>query len=55
MIPDAGANVTLAPGDVAGAPVRPGGHLHLSGYTLLRPESRDGGARRACVRPRPPG
>jgi sugar/nucleoside kinase (ribokinase family) len=33
MIADRGANLALRPGDVP-APVR-GGHLHLSGYTLL--------------------
>jgi sugar/nucleoside kinase (ribokinase family) len=36
MLPDAGANAALEPGDVAGAPFAAGAHLHLAGYTLLR-------------------
>jgi sugar/nucleoside kinase (ribokinase family) len=43
MLPDAGANETLAPEHVPTRPFRPGAHLHLSGYTLLNPGSRDGG------------
>ena len=43
MLPDAGANATLAPDHVPQRPFRPGGHLHLSGYTLLNPGSRDAG------------
>jgi ribokinase len=33
MLADRGANLALQPGDVPALP--PGGHLHLSGYTLL--------------------
>ncbi|HEX2771685.1 MAG TPA: carbohydrate kinase family protein [Micromonosporaceae bacterium] len=33
MLADRGANLALEPGDVP--PLPPGGHLHLSGYTLL--------------------
>ena len=43
MLPDAGANGTLTPDHVPQRPFRPGGHLHLSGYTLLNPGSRDAG------------
>jgi sugar/nucleoside kinase (ribokinase family) len=43
MLPDAGANATLAPDHVPQRPFRPGGHLHLSGYTLLNPGSREAG------------
>ena len=43
MLPDAGANATLSPDHVPQRPFRPGGHLHLSGYTLLNPGSRDAG------------
>jgi sugar/nucleoside kinase (ribokinase family) len=43
MLPDPGANDVLVPGDLVGALFRPGGHLHLSGYTLLRDGSRDAG------------
>jgi sugar/nucleoside kinase (ribokinase family) len=43
MLPDAGANATLAPEHVPERPFRPGAHLHLSGYTLLNPGSRDAG------------
>ena len=42
MLPDAGANATLAPGDLPAEAFRPGAHLHLSGYPLLHPEARDG-------------
>ncbi|HEY4629699.1 MAG TPA: PfkB family carbohydrate kinase [Blastococcus sp.] len=41
MLADRGANLALRPDDVP-APV-PGGHLHLSGYTLLDPGPRAGG------------
>ncbi|MGY1641010.1 carbohydrate kinase family protein [Geodermatophilus sp. SYSU D00703] len=41
MLADRGANLALLPGDVP-APVR-GGHLHLSGYTLLDPRPRPAG------------
>ncbi|MGY1711574.1 carbohydrate kinase family protein [Geodermatophilus sp. SYSU D00758] len=41
MLADRGANLALEPADVP-CPV-PGGHLHLSGYTLLDPRSRPAG------------
>ncbi|MGY1593272.1 carbohydrate kinase family protein [Geodermatophilus sp. SYSU D00708] len=41
MLADRGANLALRPEDVP-APV-PGGHLHLSGYTLLDPRPRAAG------------
>ena len=41
MLADRGANLALRPDDVP-AP-RPGGHLHLSGYTLLDPGPRGAG------------
>ncbi len=40
MLPDAGANAALAPEDLPAGAFRPGGHLHVSGYALLRPGSR---------------
>lgn len=43
MLPDAGANATLASEHLPRAPFRPGAHLHLSGYTLLHDGSRDAG------------
>jgi len=43
MLPDPGANDVLVPGDLIGSLFRPGRHLHLSGYTLLRDGSRDAG------------
>lgn len=43
MLPDAGANSTLAPDDLPLDLFRPGSHLHLSGYTLLNEGSRDAG------------
>ncbi len=43
MLPDPGANSTLLPADVPPTAFRPGGHLHLSGYTLLNPDSREAG------------
>jgi len=43
MLPDPGANDALVPGDLVGSLFRPGRHLHLSGYTLLRGGSRDAG------------
>jgi sugar/nucleoside kinase (ribokinase family) len=43
MLPDAGANSTLLPADVPPTVFRPGTHLHLSGYTLLNPGSREAG------------
>ncbi|MCU1668087.1 MAG: Ribokinase [Blastococcus sp.] len=41
MLADRGANLALRPADVPAPPA--GAHLHLSGYTLLDPESRDAG------------
>jgi sugar/nucleoside kinase (ribokinase family) len=43
MLPDSGANTTLAPEHLPEQPFRPGAHLHLSGYTLLNEGSRDAG------------
>ena len=43
MLPDGGANATLLPADVPPTAFRPGGHLHLSGYTLLSTGSREAG------------
>ncbi|MGY1703355.1 carbohydrate kinase family protein [Geodermatophilus sp. SYSU D00697] len=41
MLADRGANLALQPGDVP--PPARGGHLHLSGYTLLDPRPRPAG------------
>jgi ribokinase len=41
MLADRGANLDLRPDDVP--PAVPGGHLHLSGYTLLDPRPRAAG------------
>jgi ribokinase len=41
MLADRGANLALEPADVP--PLPPGGHLHLSGYTLLDPGPRTAG------------
>jgi sugar/nucleoside kinase (ribokinase family) len=41
MLADRGANLALRPEDVPAPP--PGGHLHLSGYTLLDPGPRAAG------------
>lgn len=43
MVPDAGANAGLRPGDLDDDLFRPGWHLHLSGYTLLVDGSRMAG------------
>jgi ribokinase len=40
MLTDPGANALLAAGDLPRDAFLPGGHLHLSGYSLLRPGSR---------------
>lgn len=40
MLPDAGANATLSPADLPRGIFVTGAHLHLSGYTLLRPSTR---------------
>lgn len=42
MLPDAGANSGLAPADVRDLP-RTARHLHVSGYTILNPGSREAG------------
>jgi sugar/nucleoside kinase (ribokinase family) len=43
MLPDPGANEALSPEDLPGELFYPGRHLHLSGYTLLRPGSQAAG------------
>lgn len=40
MLPDAGTNEDLVEDDLPEDALQGGGHLHLSGYTLLRPGSR---------------
>ncbi len=40
MLTDPGANARLAAADLPRDAFRPGGHLHLSGYALMRPGSR---------------
>lgn len=41
MLPDAGANDCLRPEHLPVDEFRPGRHLHVTGYSLLRPGSRD--------------
>jgi sugar/nucleoside kinase (ribokinase family) len=41
MLPDTGANATLDVTDLPEDAFRPSAHLHLSGYPLLHPESRE--------------
>ncbi len=43
MVPDPGANEALSAADLPADVFRPGAHLHLSGYTLLRAGSRGAG------------
>ena len=43
MVPDAGANASLRAEHLPREVFRSGAHLHLSGYTLLRPTSRAAG------------
>lgn len=43
MVPDAGANEALSGDDLPYDVFTAGAHLHLSGYTLLRPGSREAG------------
>jgi sugar/nucleoside kinase (ribokinase family) len=43
MVPDPGANEALTADDLPAEVFGPGAHLHLSGYTLLRPSSREAG------------
>jgi len=45
MLPDAGANAALAPGDLPAGAFTADAHLHLAGYTLLR----DGPPREAAL------
>jgi sugar/nucleoside kinase (ribokinase family) len=45
MLPDAGANAALSPADLPAGRFVPGAHLHLVGYALLRPGSRDAALR----------
>jgi ribokinase len=40
MLPDAGANAHLSPDHLPRPAFVSGGHLHLSGYTLIRPSTR---------------
>jgi sugar/nucleoside kinase (ribokinase family) len=51
MAPDAGANDAVSEGDLADELLTEGGHLHVSGYALLRPGSRSA-ARAAIARAR---
>ncbi len=43
MLPDAGANSALSPADLPVGRLREAAHVHVSGYTLLNPGSRDAG------------
>ena len=52
MLTDPGANARLDAGDLPGDLIRPGGHLHVSGYALLRPGSRPRRRGRPGRRPR---
>ena len=49
MLPDAGANSTLTPDDLPLDDIRRAGRVHLSGYTLLNPGSRDTGTTALAV------
>jgi sugar/nucleoside kinase (ribokinase family) len=40
MLPDPGANASLAPADVPDSVLAAGGHLHVTGYSLVRPGPR---------------
>jgi sugar/nucleoside kinase (ribokinase family) len=40
MVPDPGANLALVAADVPDSLLAGGGHLHLTGYSLVRPEPR---------------
>ena len=44
MLPDVGANTSLAAADLPSRAFRPGAHLHLSGYTLLHGGSHEAGS-----------
>lgn len=54
MLPDAGANTLLTPGDLLSDAFTGNGHLHMSGYTLLRPATREAGIA-ACLLARAAG
>jgi sugar/nucleoside kinase (ribokinase family) len=54
MLPDPGANDGLASQDLSAELLVGGGHLHVAGYALLRPGSREG-ARGAIARARAAG
>jgi ribokinase len=54
MLPDAGANDGLQPGDLPDDVLKPGGHLHVVGYALLREGSREA-ARAAIARAKSAG
>lgn len=41
MLPDPGANLDLRPDDLACEAWSPSDHVHVSGYTLMRPRARD--------------
>jgi sugar/nucleoside kinase (ribokinase family) len=41
MLPDPGANLDLRPDDLACEAWSPRDHIHVSGYTLMRPRARD--------------
>ncbi len=43
MLPDPAANASFAAGSVPAGTWHAGGHFHLSGYTLLNPDTRDAG------------
>jgi ribokinase len=47
MLPDPGANEALAPDDLPGALLAAGSHLHVTGYSLVRPGPR--AAARAAI------
>jgi ribokinase len=49
MLPDPGANVALAPADLGDSLLTAGGHLHVTGYSLVRPGPRPA-ARSAIAR-----
>jgi ribokinase len=54
MVPDAGANDGLADSDLPDELLKPGSHLHVAGYALLREGSREA-ARAAIARARARG
>lgn len=43
MLPDAGANSTLSVSDIPAHELRAASHVHVSGYTLMNPGSREAG------------